>query len=61
MQIMIILEDYWSPGRVIDTTMMYCLLGMKYIEEMPDLYRSGGFRSMDNIDERYGLLIEYDW
>lgn len=54
---MIILEDYWSPGRVIDT--YYDVLttkDIKYIEEMPDYVGQGGTDQMDNIDERYGFV-----
>lgn len=53
---MIILEDYWSPGRIIDT--FYDELSpkdMKYIEELPNR-SSQGSDSMDNIDERQGFI-----
>lgn len=53
----IILEDYWSPGRVIDT--YYDVLTKKdieYIETMPDHVGQGATDSMDNLDERYGFL-----
>lgn len=53
----IILEDYWSPGRVIDT--YYDVLTKKdieYIEEMPDHIGQAATDSMDNIDERYGFI-----
>lgn len=54
---MIILEDYWSPGRVIDT--YYDVLtpkDIKYIETMPDYIGQGAVDQMDNIDERYGFV-----
>lgn len=54
---MIILEDYWSPGRVIDT--YYDVLSkkdMEYIETVPDYIGQGAVDSMDNIDERYGFV-----
>lgn len=54
---MIILEDYWSPGRVIDT--YYDVLSpkdIKYIETMPDYIGQGAVDQMDNIDERYGFV-----
>lgn len=54
---MIILEDYWSPGRVIDT--FYDVLSdkdIKYIEDMPDFIGQGATDSMDNIDERFGFV-----
>lgn len=54
---MIILEDYWSPGKVIDT--YYDVLtkkDMEYIEKMPDHVGQAATDSMDNIDERYGFV-----
>lgn len=54
---MIILEDYWSPGRVIDT--YYDVLtpkDIKYIETIPDYIGQGAVDQMDNIDERYGFV-----
>lgn len=53
----IIIEDYWSPGRVIDT--YYDVLSKKdieYIESLPDHIGQAGVDSMDNIDERYGFV-----
>lgn len=53
----IILEDYWSPGRVIDT--YYDVLtakDIKYIETLPDHIGQSTVDSMDNIDERYGFV-----
>lgn len=53
----IILEDYWSPGRVIDT--YYDVLtqkDMEYIENMPDHLGQAVTDNMDNIDERYGFI-----
>lgn len=54
---MIILEDYWSPGRIIDT---FCeelsAADMKYIESYPDHFSQGAVDEMDNIDERYGFV-----
>ena len=55
---MIILEDYWSPGRIIST--YYDVLSpkdIKYIEEIPYLPgTSARVDSMDNIDERTGFV-----
>ena len=54
---MIIIEDYWSPGRVIDT--YYDVLSkkdMEYIEKLPDHAGQASVDSMDNIDERYGYI-----
>lgn len=53
----IILEDYWSPGRVIDT--YYDVLSkkdMEYIEHIPDHVNQASIDSMDNIDERFGFV-----
>lgn len=53
----IIIEDYWSPGRVIDT--FYDILSkkdMEYIEKLPDHIGQAYSDSMDNIDERYGFV-----
>ena len=52
---MIILEDYWSPGKIIDT--FYDVLTPKdveYIENAP--FNSGNTDSMGNIDERAGFI-----
>lgn len=53
----IIIEDYWSPGRVIDT--FYDVLSpkdMEYIEKLPDHIGQAYTDSMDNIDERMGFV-----
>lgn len=53
----IILEDYWSPGRVIDT--YYDVLSKEdreYIENLPDHIGQSAVDGMDNIDERYGYV-----
>lgn len=54
---MIVLEDYWSPGRVIDT--YYDVLSkedLKYLETQPDHFSQGVTDSMDNVDDRYGFV-----
>ena len=54
---MIIIEDYWSPGKVIDT--YYDVLSKKdieYIEKLPDHVGQASVDSMDNVDERYGYV-----
>ena len=54
---MIILEDYWSPGKIIDT--YYDVLtnkDVKYIESIPFANDAGDTDSMDNIDERKGFI-----
>ena len=53
----IIIEDYWSPSRVIDT--YYDVLtkkDMEYIQKLPDHIGQAAIDSMDNIDERYGFV-----
>ena len=53
----IIIEDYWSPGKVIDT--YYDVLSkkdMEYIEHIPDHVSQASIDSMDNIDERFGFV-----
>ena len=51
---MIVIEDYWSPGRVIDT---YCDIlkkeDIKRIEELQCSVHFGG--SKENVDERLGF------
>lgn len=57
---LIILEDYWSPGRIIDT--YYEVLtpkDIKYIEEIPTHLGQSNSDSMDNIDERAGFINRY--
>ena len=54
---MIILEDYWSPGKVTDT--FYDVLTKKdieYIEKMPTNIGQSVSDSMDSIDERQGFI-----
>lgn len=56
----IIIEDYWSPGRVIDT--FHDVLtekDLEYIEKLPDHVGQATVDSMDNIDERYGFVNNY--
>ena len=53
----IILEDYWNPGRVIDA--YYDVLKSKdieYLENLPDHLGQAVTDNMDNIDERYGFV-----
>ena len=54
---MIILEDYWSPGKIIDT--YYDVLttkDVKYIENIPFAQNAESADSMDNIDDRRGFV-----
>ncbi len=51
----IVIEDYWSPGRIIDT--YYDVLtkkDMEYIEKMPNSMDDSD--SMGNIDDRLGFI-----
>lgn len=53
----IIIEDYWSPGKVIDT--FYDVLtrkDMDYIENLPDNIGQTASDAMDNLDERYNFV-----
>ena len=53
----IILEDYWSPGKIIDT--YYDVLSdkdVKYIENMPDTIGRNTIDEMDTLDERDGFI-----
>lgn len=54
---LIIMEDYWSPGKIID--IYYDVLTQKdidYIEKTPNSFDSPAKDSMDNIDDRYGMI-----
>lgn len=58
----VIIEDYWSPGRIIDT--YYDVLtkkDMEYIEKMPNTIGQSGYDSMGNIDERFNFLPVNDY
>ena len=53
----VILEDYMSPGKIIDT--YYDVLSpkdIKHIEEAPNNIDKGAVDEMDNIDPRYGFI-----
>ena len=57
---LIILEDYWSPGKIIDT--YYDQLtpkDIKYLEEMPDNISEASYDSMGQRDERLGFVNRY--
>jgi hypothetical protein len=61
---MIILEDYWSPGRIID--FYWDQLSKKDIEAIetaPNNMGSNYADEMDNIDPRYGFFPNFslDW
>ena len=55
---MIVLEDYWSPGRIIDT--YWDQLSKKDIEAIENAPVNGNdsayVDSMDNLDPRYGFV-----
>lgn len=53
----VVIEDYWSPGKIIDT--YYDVLSkkdMEYIEKMPNGLGESDSNSMDNIDDRLGFV-----
>ena len=54
---MIVLEDYWSPGKVIDT--FYDQLSKKDIDTIENAgnnFNNSYTDSMDNLDPRYGFV-----
>lgn len=54
---MIVLEDYWNPGKIIDT--YYDQLSKKDIEALenaPSTFNNSYTDSMDNLDPRYGFV-----
>ena len=56
---MVILEDYWSPGKIIDA--FYDELSKKdieYLESIPNTLGSSRVDDMGNIDERHTLIGE---
>lgn len=64
---MIVIEDYWSPGRIIDTFWDNEDL-VKRIKELENAPESEGYDnpytdSMGNIDERYGFVptVDVSW
>lgn len=57
---MLIYEDYWSVGRIMDT--YYDVLttkDQKYLENLPDTLSQGMTDSMDNTDERGAFVNNY--
>ena len=61
---MIVLEDYWSPGKVIDTFWdQLTKKDIETIENAPDNMGSTYADSMDNIDPRFGFVpnLSLDW
>ena len=61
---MIILEDYWSPGRIYDTYWdVLSKKDLEYIENAPNNMGTGYADKMDNIDPRYGFIPNFslDW
>lgn len=54
---MIVIEDYWSPGRIIDTYWdQLSKKDMEYIENAPDHIGNTYHDSMDNVDPRHGFV-----
>lgn len=60
---MIVLEDYWSPGRIIDV--FYDQLSKDDIKELENPVDGDNpyTDSMDNLDPRYGFInaLDTDW
>lgn len=57
----IILEDYWSPGRIIDT--YYDVLtaeDMKYIEDIPNHLDNAPVDKTDTPDDRWGFISKWE-
>lgn len=53
----IIIEDYWSPGKIIDTYWdQLSDKDRKYIENVPDGESHGYTDNMGHIDDRFGLM-----
>lgn len=53
----IIIEDYWNPGKIIDT--YYDVLTSKdreYLENLPDHIGQTATDTMDNVDDRFGFI-----
>lgn len=56
----IIIEDYWSPGKVVDTYgKFFTKKDWEYINTLPDHVGQSATDSMDNVDERYGFVNNY--
>jgi hypothetical protein len=61
---MIILEDYWSPGKIIDTYWdQLSKKDIETIENAPNNMGSNYADAMDNVDPRYGFVpnLSLDW
>ena len=54
---MIIMEDYWSPGKIIDTYHdVLTVKDVEYIENIPNNIGQASTDSMGNIDDRAGFV-----
>ena len=59
---MIIIEQYWNRGRVIDTYWdQLSKNDIKKLEEYKIAGLEGSYDSMDNRDERFGFIHMDDW
>ena len=56
---MIVIEDYWSPGQIIDTFWDQGI-NMKMLEEEENTGLFNSSDDMDNIDERDGFVLNTD-
>lgn len=54
----IVLEDYWSPGKIIDTFYDAANIKdiIKYVEDVTSKSEGAVTDEMDNIDERFGFV-----
>ena len=53
----IVIDDFWSPGRIIDTYFRWLSpKDIKYIEDLPYKGSSGNVDEMDNVDDRAGFV-----
>lgn len=56
----IVIEDYWSPGKIFDVYGdRLTAKDREYLEKLPDHVSQAAVDSMDNIDERYGFVNNY--
>lgn len=57
---MIVIEDYWSPGKVYDTFGdVLTKKDMEYLEKIPDHIGQAQTDAMNNIDDRLGFVNNF--
>ena len=58
---MIVLEDYWSPGKIVDTYWdQLSKKDIEAIENTPNDSNKAYIDAMDNLDPRFGLIPNLD-